>query len=68
MHCCWEGVAAQFGKLWFDTKNHLENWYIGSPSVLLKLETKWKQIHIPHKMRSSPSIDQRSIWKGLFYK
>jgi hypothetical protein len=65
MHCCWEGVAAMFGDIWFDSKNHNEDWYIGSPDSLSQIEDEWKNMKIPHSMRNTPPISQRSQWKGI---
>ena len=36
MHCIWEEVVKQLCNLWFDSKYHKEDWYIGKPDTLGK--------------------------------
>ena len=81
MHCLWEGVVKQFCSLWFDSKNHSMEWYIGKPETigmykfinlkhLVCINNRLKGIKTPHNSRKPLPIDKRSSWKGfsiLFY-
>lgn len=64
MHCCWEGVTIQMANIWFNSKNHNQDWYIGKPNTINEINAKLKQIQIPHTFREMESIDTRSNWKG----
>jgi hypothetical protein len=65
MHSCWEGVTAQLMDLWTDTKNHKQDWYIGSPKNLAELNAKWKQIQVPQSFRVPIPLEMKNIWKGI---
>jgi hypothetical protein len=64
MHCCWEGVTAQMVNIWMNTKKHKEQWYIGSPQTLAKMNEKWEQIEVPNTFREITSFENKSNWKG----
>jgi hypothetical protein len=54
LHCCWEGVSKQMRKLWMDSQNHTQPWYIGEPSNLAKINGKLKNIQVPLYAITSP--------------
>ena len=76
MHCLWEGVVKQFCSLWFDSKNHNMEWYIGKPDTIVmykfinqntvaRINDRLKGIKTPHNFRKPLPIDKRSSWKGF---
>ena len=64
MHSNWEGITKQFHDLWFKTKHHEEEWYIGTPTTISKVNNKLQEIKVPQNVRSPISIGKNTSWKG----
>jgi hypothetical protein len=65
MHCCWEGISKQMKKLWMDSVNHKQSWYIGDPTTLTRINQHLKKIQVPSQMRPAVPIQKGITWKGI---
>ena len=66
MHACWEGVTKQFLRLWFDTSNKEEPYYI-VPAKKMVFESRLKNIKFPHDFSHPVRSYEKdgAFWKGL---
>jgi len=76
LHCLWEGIVKQFCDLWFNSKYHNHNWYIGKPNlignkkiafilnILATMNKRMGKIEIPHYLKKPVDLSNRSGWKG----
>lgn len=65
MHCFWEGVSKQMKKLWMDSSNHKEPWYIGDPTSIAKINSRLKDILVPSEIQPPVPIVKGIPWKGI---
>lgn len=65
MHCCWEGIGKQMRKLWMDSHNHKEPWYIGDPVTIALINQRLKDIFVPSQIKPPIPIQKGIPWKGM---
>ncbi|KAG0443344.1 hypothetical protein HPB47_015020 [Ixodes persulcatus] len=65
MHCVLLGVTRQFTEYLFSSTNCRENYYIGSPSVVVTVNKRLLSIRPPHCVTRLPRpVGDRSFWKA----
>jgi hypothetical protein len=65
MHAVDLGVTRQLSNLWFDSKNSKSPWYIGTPTLIVKIDSLIAQIHPPSNVTRLPrSINDMGHWKS----
>lgn len=64
MHCVLLGVCRQLLKLWFNSKNSKELWYIGNK--IEELDSRLLNIQPPNEMKRTPRSIATTLkyWKG----
>jgi len=50
-----------------DSQNHSQEWYIGEPSKIARINSKLKNIEVPHAIQSPVPIQKRIPWEGIFF-
>ena len=67
MHCVLLGVCRQLLKLWFNSKNSKEVWYIGNQ--IEELDSRLLNIQPPNEMKRTPRSIESTLkyWKGNEY-
>lgn len=62
-HCVCLGVTRQLAKLWFDSRNHDKEWYLGAKSD--RIDKELIAIQPPVEITRVPrSVADRKYWKG----
>ena len=67
MHCVLLGVCRQLLKLWFNSKNSKEVWYIGNQ--IEELDSRLLNIQPPNEMKRTPRSIESTLkyWKSNEY-
>lgn len=67
LHTVLLGVCKTFTDAWFNSSNHLKDWYIGNKVNLI--DEKLLQIKPPCEITRTPrSINERNLWKASEWK
>ncbi|XP_039302129.1 uncharacterized protein LOC120357009 [Solenopsis invicta] len=67
LHTVLLGVCKTFTDAWFNSSNHLKDWYIGNKANLI--HEKLLQIKPPCEITRTPrSISERNLWKASEWK
>lgn len=65
MHCVLLGITNLLLRLWFDTKNHFQPFYIGRPNQVKAVNKNIEMIHFHKTITRRPRpIDDRSFYKA----
>jgi hypothetical protein len=68
MHCLWEGIVPQFFKLWFDSKNHANSWYLG-PTIFKRIGQKLNNMKVSFDIVRHPgALKSYTYWKAIDWK
>ncbi|XP_070389381.1 uncharacterized protein [Dermacentor albipictus] len=69
MHCILLGVTRQIADLWFDASNSQEAFYLGSPSLVAKVDARLTTIYPPDLItRLARSLRERAFWKAAEWR
>ncbi|XP_075534347.1 uncharacterized protein LOC142568171 [Dermacentor variabilis] len=69
MHCILLGVTRRIADLWFDPSNSQEAFYLGSPSLVAKVDARLTTICPPDLITRLPrSLRERAFWKAAEWR